>query len=250
MSKAFNRSPTAIAFVRVSDAFLKLAGCPPASRTYAEDEDGMMKRIVVVGRVLPAMAMALTLEGCGSKPAAQVGANYAATRSNSTPENAAVAFDPCSVLTADEVTAAISDRITQTKANDHSCEYHAGPNDTDGTRIMIYKTGATEQMQGIRKANQLLAGIGSAVSSQGAVGKDVQVSITPPADGDARSIGEETIWEPNAVLAVRKGDLFVQVTPPVVRFGASGSIPKMLSDTDKRTISQKLAEATLTKLGH
>jgi hypothetical protein len=208
----------------------------------------MAKRMTVMGSTLSVMA--LTLAGCGSKPAAQPGANEAATSSNSAPVSTAVAFDPCSVLTADEVTAVITDKITQTKANDHSCEYHAGPNDTDGTQIMIYQSGGTEQMQDIRKANQLLGGLGSAVSAQGDVGKDVQASITPPAEGGAPAIGDEAVWEPNDVLAVRKGDAFVQVTPPIVRFGSNGSIPKMISDVDKRAISQKLAEAALAKLGH
>jgi hypothetical protein len=211
-----------------------------------EDEEGMTNRITVIGSALSAMA--LTLAGCGSKPAASPTTNEAAASSNSPPARSAAGFDPCSLVTADKVTAIIADKITQTEVNDHSCEYHAGPTDEEGTQIMIFKTGGTAQMQDTRKANQLLAGIGGAVSLQGDVGKDVQASITPPPKRGAWTIGDETVWQPNGVLAVRKGELFVQVTPPIVRFGANGSIPTMISNKDKRAISQKLAEATLAEL--
>ncbi len=206
----------------------------------------MTKKFEIMASAL--VAMTLTVAGCGSQQAAQPNTNEASASRNTAPVTAAVSFDPCTVLGAEEVTAVIGDKITQTAKNDHSCEYHAGPNDTDGTQIMIYKTGGKEQMQDIRKADQLLSGIGGAVSKQGDVGKDVQASITPPAEGGAPTLGDEAVWEPNAVLAVRKGDLFVQVTPPIVRFGANGSFPKMHSDAEKRLISQKLAVATLTKL--
>lgn len=191
--------------------------------------------------------VALTLAACGSKPAAQTNTNTASA-SDAAP-TASASFDPCGVLTADEVAAVTADKVAKTEVIDHDCHYHTTLDD-DGTVISIYPTGGTEEMKDIQAANKLLGGIGEAVSGQGDVGKDVQASITPPAAGGAPAIGDETVWQPNDVLAVRKGDLFVGVTPPIAHDPASHHGAMLVSDADKRSISQKLAEAVLAKLGH
>jgi hypothetical protein len=190
--------------------------------------------------------VALILSGCGSKPAEQNDSNTIAASSPAPVVNASDNFNPCSVLSNDEVTAVTGLKVTKTDVIDHDCHYYDELNE-DGTAISIYRTGGKEQMQDIRSANKLLGGIGSAVSSVGDVGKDVQSSITPPAANSSPAIGDEAVWQPNDVLAVRKGDLFVGVTPPVAQPPANHH-GMMFSDADKREITQKLAGAVLAKL--
>jgi hypothetical protein len=152
------------------------------------------------------------------------------------------------VLTSDEVTAITGLKVTKTEVIDHDCHYDDAVNTDDGTVVTIYRSGGKEQMQAISESNKLLGGVGAAVSAQGDVGKDVQASITPPTKGGAPTLGDEAVWQPNAALAVRKGDLFVGVRPPIAN-DPTRHHGIMISDADKRVISQKLAEAALLKLG-
>jgi hypothetical protein len=198
----------------------------------------------VLGAALALAALALA--GCGGKKPEQ--AAPAPTVSIAPAIPATAKFDPCSVLTPDEVTAVTTDAVSKTEVIDHDCHYHTAFEE-DGTQLSIYPTGGAEQMKDIREANSLLGGIGGAVSSQGSVGKDVQASITPPAAAAAPAIGDEAVWAPNDVLAVRKGDVFVQVTPPIVHDPAKHH-GMLISDADKRVISEKLAAAALAKLVH
>jgi hypothetical protein len=193
--------------------------------------------------------IALTLAGCGSKPAEQGDTNTTATNVTAPRAIASAPFDPCSVLTSDEVAAVTGLKVTKTEVIDHDCHYEDDLNNSDGATIQIYRTGGKEQMEAIRKSNTLLGGIGAAVAGQSDVGKDVQASITAPAADAAPAIGDEAVWQPNDVLSVRKGDVFVTVSPPIAQPPAKHR-GIMISDADKRTISQKLAEAVLAKLSH
>lgn len=193
--------------------------------------------------------IALTLAGCGSKSAEQGVTNTAATNETAPSASASAPFDPCSVLTGDEVAAVTGLKVTKTEVIDHDCHYYDDLNHDDGTAIQIYRTGGKEQMRTIRESNKLLGGIGAAVAGQSDVGRDVQASITAPAADAAPAIGDEAVWQPNDVLSVRKGDLFVTVSPPIAQPPAKHR-GIMISDADKRTISQKLAEAVFAKLSH
>jgi hypothetical protein len=206
----------------------------------------MTKTLTVTSGLLSLAA--LTLAGCGAKPVAQTD-NTTTTVTNKTTVTK-TRFDPCSVLTGDEVAAITTETVTHTRVSDNACVYLTDiAGDDDGTQIAIAKSDAAGEMRSIREANKMLGGIGGAVSAQGAVGKDVQAAITPPAAGDAPKIGDESVWLPNQSLAVRKGEVFVQVTPPLVRDPAK-HLGMLFSDADKRGISQKLAEAALAKLTH
>lgn len=210
-----------------------------------------MQAVTKAGLASAALLLAaMVLAGCDQKHATQPSANTTATNSSTPTATAArhAPVDPCSVLTGDEVSAVTGLKVTKTEVIDRDCHYDDAFNE-DGTVLSIYPTDGKEQMQAITDSNKLLGGIGSAASHQSDVGKDVQASITPPAAGGAPSIGDEAVWQPNDALAVRKGDTFVGVRPPIARDPA-GHHGVMFSDADKRVISQKLAEAALAKLVH
>ena len=189
--------------------------------------------------------LAFSLAGCKSKPVTETstGTSSASTVASTVKTR----FDPCSVLSVAEVTAITTDTVTKTEVNDHDCHYHTAFEE-DGTVLTIYPTGGTEQMQDTRTSMKLLGGMGNVAAVQGSVGKDVQGSITAPAGG-APAVGDEAMWEPNDVLAVRKGDIFVQVQPLIAHDPAAHR-GMMISDREKRATSQKLAEAVLAKLSH
>jgi hypothetical protein len=184
-----------------------------------------------------------TLAGCKSNPAPPAETNTATT--SSAPTTPKVKFNPCNVLTPDEVTAITTDKVSSTERIGPDCHYHT-TFEEDGTVISIYPTGGKEQMDDTRKAMELIGGLANSVSGLADAGKKSTGGTTnaPPA------LGDEAFWEPNDKLAVRKGDLFVEVTPTVVHDPASHHGPRMISNADKRAMVQKLAEAVLAKLAH
>jgi hypothetical protein len=185
----------------------------------------------------------LTLAGCKSNPAAPADSNTAATSSVTTTPK--VKFNPCNVLTADEVAAITTDKVSTTERIGPDCHYHT-TFEEDGTVISIYPTGGKEQMDDTRKAMEMIGGLASSVSGLADGGKK-SAGATSNA---APALGDESFWEPNDKLAVRKGDLFVEVTPTVIHDPATHHGPRMISNADKRAIVQKLAEAVLAKLAH
>lgn len=184
-----------------------------------------------------------TLAGCKSNPAPSADTNTATT--SSAPTTPKVKFNPCNVLTADEVAAITTDKVSSTERIGPDCHYHT-TFEEDGTVISIYPTGGKEQMDDTRKAMELIGGLANSVSGLADAGKKSAGGTT----NAAPALGDEAFWEPNAKLAVRKGDLFVEVTPTVVHDRATHHGPMMISNADKRAISEKLAEAVLAKMGH
>lgn len=195
------------------------------------------------GATLPLALVALA--GCGSHQSRQTVTNTTKVASKTTVTSAPV--DPCGVLTGAEVAAATGDKVASTKVIDHDCHYLTASDQDDGTVVSVYRTGGKEQMGDLRQSFKLLGGLGDAAATQGDVGKDVKSAITPPAAGAAPALGDEVLWGPNDMLAVRKGDMFVKIDPPVAHTpGHPGGM--LASDADKKAVAQKLAEAVLSKL--
>ena len=156
------------------------------------------------------------------------------------------AFDPCSVLTTQDIAAITTDAVSGAERQEQTCVYHSKP--SDGVQVTIYPTDAERQMAAVHNAGRLLGGMGAAVAGKGGAGADVANILKP----DARpvpKIGDEAVWEPNATLAVRKGDAFVEVSPPIMHDPANHPGYPLVKDEEKRAIAQRIAEQVLAKLG-
>lgn len=190
---------------------------------------------MTMARTAVLIGTALVLAGGVLKPANAAGEAAAATSAS-----------PCDLLTRDEVAAITTDEVLSTEVIGPDCHYRSNPDDSEVV-LSVYPTGGAKQMQAIHDAGLLLNGIGAAVSGQGDVGKDVAGSIATPTDA-APQIGDEAAWEPNGVLAVRKGDAFIEITPPIIHDMDTHHGLSMPGDAEKKKISQAIAEKALARL--
>ncbi|WP_404338555.1 hypothetical protein AB2M62_06270 [Sphingomonas sp. MMS12-HWE2-04] len=64
----------------------------------------------------------------------------------------------------------------------------------------------------------------------------------------APKLGDEAMWGANDTLSVRKGDAFVEVTPPLMHDPANHSGYPLVRKEEKRAIAQAIATKVLERL--
>ncbi|MBE7204470.1 MAG: hypothetical protein INR70_42675, partial [Parafilimonas terrae] len=152
-----------------------------------------------------------------------------------------------SFMTAAEATAITTDKVPEAiRQDDHSCKYKSNPD--DGMVVEVYQTGGQIQMNAQKNAAGLLQGMGAAVADKGGAGADTAELLKK--DGTAApKLGDEAMWGMNSLLAVRKGDAYVSVTPPIMHDPASHSGYPLVKEAEKRAIAQKAMETILARMG-
>lgn len=151
-------------------------------------------------------------------------------------------IDPCSYISAQEVSAITTDKVSRAAASEATCTYHAEPD--DGVQVTIHAGDGVKRMEVARKTLQLLGGMGKAVAGKGGAGADTEALLRKDRHA-APALGDEAVWGPNAMLAVRKGDFFVEVTPPIMHDPANHSGYPLVSAEERRKIAQAVAEKVL-----
>lgn len=183
--------------------------------------------------------VALSLTGCGGKVAGDEGGGTA---------TADAEVDPCSLLTADEMTAITTDKVNVVKhwGDKQSCKYSSDPGD-DGVDIVVWTHDGVHQMEVMHDATGLVAGMGAAVKDKGGAGADT-AAILKPGEVPPPKLGDEAMWGPNTMLSVRKGTAFVSVSPPIMHDPANHSGYPIVPVEEKRKIDLAVAEKLLAKV--
>lgn len=199
-----------------------------------------MRRVSMAG-----VAVALMLAGCGggggSNEAAAGGAG--AEAGGTAAETAEI--DPCSLISAQEMSAITTDTVKRTSRDGQVCTYHSDPD--DGVQLTVMASGGGKQMQVVHRTAQVLGGMGASVADKGGAGADVAV-LTKKDKTAVPKLGDEAAWGMNTTLSVRKGDAFVEVVPPLMHDPASHSGYPLVGKDERRAIAQKVAERVLAKL--
>lgn len=191
-----------------------------------------------------AMAAAgLALAGCGGGGTG----NGAATTGGGTETAGAetAKFDACSVLTTAEVEAITTDKVTKVKDYDGTCFYSSNP--SEDLRVTVKKTGGTKAMEIVHRTAGVLSGMGASVKDKGGAGADA-AELLKKDQTAAPKLGDEAVWRMNTTLSIRKGDMFVEVTPPMMHDPANHEGYPLIKTEEKRAIAQKIAEKVLSKL--
>ena len=187
-------------------------------------------------------ALAIGLASCGGGKTADT----SATDGSQSVAAAGETFDPCSVMTADEMTAITTDKVNTLRRSDtNTCTYQSDPH--DGPDVTIYKTDGAHQMEIQRKSSALLGGMGKAVADKGGAGADTDTLLQPDT-AVVPKLGDDAMWSTNTTLSVRKGDVFVQVAPPMMHDMANHPGFPIVSVEEKRKIAQAVVEKLLAKL--
>ena len=191
-------------------------------------------------RIIGLGVAVLALAACGS---GDNGGNEAE------PGNVAVAagkpIDPCSLVTAEEVGAIVGDKIVAAKPADGRCSYETADAAASSVSIEVDQKDAKNHMQVERDTAKVLGKMGGAVAGEGAAGADVNAMLTD--SSDAPGMGDEALFDINARLSVRKGDIYLAVEPPMMRSRMSGGSP-LLSGEDKRKMALAIAQKALARL--
>jgi|GEM_PF-2683726 len=181
----------------------------------------------------------------GSKPADSAALTDAAKTGSQTADKGKTDSDPCRFLTREEVTAITSDVVTRTSRDAQSCTYHSDPD--EGTEVTVYIGEGAKQMKIVRKTVEVMGGMGHAVADKGGAGADTEQILN--SGGEATlAFADEALWAPNATLALRKGDIFIQVTPPVMHDPATHSGIPLIPSRERHEIAQKIAEQLMTRI--
>ena len=154
-------------------------------------------------------------------------------------------IDPCSLVTAEEVGAIVGDTIIAAKPAQGRCSYETADAAASTVTVEVDRKDARNHMQVERDTARVLGKMGGAVAGEGAAGADVNAMLSD--SGDAPGIGDEALFDVNARLSVRKGDIYLAVEPPMMRSRMSGGSP-LLSSEDKRRMALAIAEKALTRL--
>ena len=196
-----------------------------------------MRRSVQVEVV--AVGLALLLTGCS-----KTGDETASGGDASSARVATKVIDPCSLISADEMTAITTDKVTQVeKTGPDSCKYHSNPD--EGVMLTVDTTDGVHQMQVRRNAAKVLGGMGAAMADKSAAGADAADMLKQKSGAPA--IGDEAMWQVPSTLAVRKGTVFVEVMPPLMHDPANHTGYPLIADKDKRAIAVAVATKVLAK---
>jgi len=181
----------------------------------------------------------LALAGCGGGKAPDDGTTAS--------ENVTAApdLDPCGLMTGEEMTAITTDKVIGTRRDGASCTYRSNPD--DGVQVTVRTSGGAKAMEVVHRTAELLGGMGGAVGDKGAAGADV-ADMLKKDTSKAPVLGDEAVWGANDTLSVRKGDAFVEVTPPLMHDPANHSGYPLIGKAEKRKIAEAVAAKLLGKL--
>lgn len=192
-----------------------------------------------MARMIGTMLVAgLVLAGCG-------GGDKAAQGRGAVASGGGAEVDPCSLISAEEMTAITTDKVSGTMRDGASCTYRSAPD--DGVQITVRASGGAEAMDVVHRTAKLLGGMGDAVADKGGAGADVQNMLQEDKSA-APALGDEAVWGMNDMLSVRKGDAFVEVTPPIMHDPANHSGYPLIGKQEKRKIAETVAARLLAKL--
>ena len=186
--------------------------------------------------IAPALAIALLAACNAPEPAAN---NVAEPAPAAGPK-----VDPCSLLTAEEVSEVIGDKIVATAGDSDSCRYST--DDSDGVELEYSATGGQRLIDVDRRAGAVLADMGQSVDKEGGAGADVNAMTNE--GGDPADLGDEALFGMGGQLSVRLGDAYISITPPIVHSRLTNRGSVLVSKEEKQAMAVALASKALTRL--
>lgn len=181
--------------------------------------------------------MAVTLSACGGGDNADQGSERSVASHEAHVANA----DPCTFISPAELTEITGDVVTRTSKSGESCKYHTDPDDGVETTVSL-RDGAAK-LETARKSMALLSGIGKEVANEGGAGADTGALLTTKKDSP--EIGDESLWGLNGTVYVRKGDVYVEVMPPLMHDPATTPGIPLIKPAERRAFAKAIAERIL-----
>ena len=200
-----------------------------------------------MNRAAYGMALMLTLSalaGCGSPSSSdQAAANASGAATGGAAQVAAA--DPCALVTKEEVAAVTGGTFVAVKGEGDSCTYEGDDAGASSVTIRVLRKGAVEEIESVRAAAAFLGDLGGKMAGQEGAPGDVGKMLS--GGGAPGTLGDESLFDANQHLHVRKGDVYLAVAPPIMRSRMAGGNP-LLSGQQKRDMATAIAQKALAKL--
>jgi hypothetical protein len=191
--------------------------------------------------------LALVVFGCNSSSPGEATASRAETSgSTANASQATVAIDVCSLVTKEDVGAAISETIVQMEAKDDTCIYETEDGMGSRVQIEVKRTDAAGEMQAARDVAKILGKLGGEMKDAKGAEGDVGEMLAKDS-ASVSGIGDEAFFGANEQLFVLKNNVYFTVLPPIMR-PRTGSGNPMLKAEEKRAMAKSIAQKVASKL--
>ena len=192
-------------------------------------------------------SLALIAFGCNSSSSSEATTSRAETSgSTANASQATVAIDVCSLVTKEDVGAAISETIVQTEAKGDTCIYETEDDMGSRVEIEVKRKDAAGEMQAARDVAKILGKMGGAMKEANGAEGDVGEMLAKDR-ASVSGIGDEAFFGANEQLFVLKNNVYFTVLPPMMR-PRTGSGNPLLKAEEKREMAKQIAQKVVVKL--
>ncbi len=190
--------------------------------------------------------LALIAFGCNSNSSSEATASRAETSgSTANASQATVAIDVCSLVSKEDVGAAIGEKIVQTEVKGDICIYET-EDVASSVEIEVKRNDAAAEMQSARDVAKILGKLGGEMKDAKGAEGDVGEMLAKDS-ASVSGIGDEAFFGANEQLFVLKNNVYFTVLPPIMR-PRTGSGNPLLKAEEKRAMAKSIAQKVASKL--
>jgi len=191
-------------------------------------------------------SLALIAFGCNSSSSSEATTSRAETSgSTANASQATVAIDVCSLVSKEDVGAAIGEKIVQTEVKGDICIYET-EDVASSVEIEVKRNDAAAEMQSARDVAKILGKLGGEMKDAKGAEGDVGEMLAKDS-ASVSGIGDEAFFGANQQLFVLKNNVYFTVLPPIMR-PRTGSGNPMLKAEEKRAMAKSIAQKVASKL--
>ena len=191
-------------------------------------------------------SLALIAFGCNSSSSSEATTSRAETSgSTANASQATVAIDVCSLVSKEDVGAAIGEKIVQTEVKGDICIYET-EDVASSVEIEVKRNDAAAEMQSARDVAKILGKLGGEMKDAKGAEGDVGEMLAKDS-ASVSGIGDEAFFGANEQLFVLKNNVYFTVLPPIMR-PRTGSGNPMLKAEEKRAMAKSIAQKVASKL--
>jgi hypothetical protein len=192
-------------------------------------------------------SLALAVFGCNSSSSSEATTSRAETSgSTANASQASSTIDVCSLVTKEDVGAAIGETIVQTEATDDTCIYQTEDDMGSRVEIEVKRKDAGGEMQAARDVAKILGKLGGEMKDAKGAEGDVGEMLAKDS-ASVSGIGDEAFFGANEQLFVLKNNVYFTVLPPMMR-PRTGSGNPLLKAEEKRAMAKVIAQKAAAKL--
>ena len=191
--------------------------------------------------------LTLVVVGCnsGSSPEATA-ARGEKIASSANSSQVSGANDACSLVSKEDVGAAIGEIIVRAEVKGDACIYQTEDSMGSRVEIEVKRKNAAGEMQAARDAAKILGKIGGEMKDANGAEGDVGAMLAKDS-ASISGIGDEAFFGANEQLFVLKNDVYFTILPPMMKPRINSGNP-LLKAEEKRAMAKVIAQKAAARL--